>query len=110
MHSTFLVTSSDALYGTCACARAGGIYDYNHSATGEKQFHYYKMVYAMTESSMKHDRPIKGILFWRWKAMDPTIKLGTPDEAATLGTGHACPFWSPKTRCRGERHMACNMK
>ncbi len=67
------------------CAGAGGIYDRQHTETAVRQLAYYKKVYAEVSNSVFGSRAIKGILFWRWKAADPTIVLGTDDQAATLG-------------------------
>ncbi|BDA48416.1 probable mannan endo-1,4-beta-mannosidase 1 at N-terminal half [Coccomyxa sp. Obi] len=64
----------------------GGIYDKQHTETAARQLAYYKKVYAEVSKSVFGSGAIKGILFWRWKAADPTIELGTDDQAATLAT------------------------
>ncbi|CAL8463704.1 g3238 [Coccomyxa elongata] len=68
------------------CAGAGGIYDRQDTETAGRQLAYYKKVYAEVSKSVFGSGAIKGILFWRWKAADPTIVLGTDDQAATLAT------------------------
>jgi hypothetical protein len=64
---------------------AGGIYDRQHTETAGRQLAYYKGVYEEVGKSILGSGAIKGILFWRWKAADPTIVLGSDDQAATLG-------------------------
>ncbi|KAK9917492.1 hypothetical protein WJX75_004981 [Coccomyxa subellipsoidea] len=65
----------------------GGIYDRQHTETAGRQLAYYKGVYEEVGKSILGSGAIKGILFWRWKAADPTIVLGSDDQAATLDTG-----------------------
>ena len=69
----------------CCGACAGGIYDRQHTETAGRQLAYYKKVYEEVSKSVFGSGVIKGIMFWRWKAADPTIVLGTEDQAATLG-------------------------
>jgi hypothetical protein len=65
--------------------RAGGFNGRDQSQTTAQQLAYYKKVYAAVQDSMEAGGAVKGILFWRWAATDPTIVLGTPEQAATIG-------------------------
>ena len=93
-----------------ACAAcAGGIYDRAHTATAAKQHSMFEMVYALVEQSILGGDGMKGILFWRWKARDPTIILGAPGEEATLGVRPVCssPIHSLATDHRKAPLHAC---
>ena len=65
-------------------ASAGGWYNRNHTATAKAQLEWYQMTYGEVEHELGRGGGTKGILFWRCAAEDPTIVIGTADEAATL--------------------------
>jgi hypothetical protein len=45
----------------------------------------FRMVYDLVWADIASGAGMSGILFWRWKGEDPTIRLGAPGEEATLG-------------------------
>ena len=45
---------------------------------------YYKLVYAIAESSINTNDAIKGIAFWRWDAVSTGTIISPLDEALTL--------------------------
>ncbi|MCJ1422622.1 hypothetical protein MMC29_000502 [Sticta canariensis] len=57
---------------------------YGEGETEESQMQYYKLVYAITESSINVNGPIKGIAFWRWDAVSSGTILSPLDTALTL--------------------------
>ena len=63
----------------------------------------FEMVYALVQRSILGGGGMAGILFWRWKARDPTIVLGAPGEEATLG---ACCWLVLAPLCQAR--MSCS--
>ena len=55
-----------------AWLRPGGI-----SAAGQtvdQQTAYYNVTYAITEASINAGQALRGVLFWRWDAVDNTVR------------------------------------
>ena len=75
----------------CRYASAGGYFDRNHRETPLSQLHTYKAVYAAVKKSIDQGGMLKGILFWRWAGVDPTIDMSSENEATTLGNAFSCP-------------------
>ncbi len=69
---------------------AGGYFDRGHRETPLSQLHTYKAVYATVQRSIDRGGMLKGVLFWRWAGVDPTLDLSSEDEATTLGTFFLC--------------------
>lgn len=62
----------------------GGYNGRDPGETAAKQLAYYKKVYGTVQELVESGSALKGVLFWRWAANDPTIVLGTPEQAATI--------------------------
>lgn len=64
---------------------------YGANETEESQMLYYKLVYAIAESSIAVNQALKGIAFWRWDAVTTGTILSPLDTALTL----SAPPWMP---------------
>ena len=42
--------------------------------TVQQQNDYYNLVYAITEASINANQALRGVLFWRWDAVDNTVR------------------------------------
>lgn len=40
----------------------------------EQQTAYYNVTYAITEASINANNALRGVLFWRWDAVDNTVR------------------------------------
>ena len=69
---------------------AGGYFDKGHKETPLSQLHMYKAVYAAVQRSIDRGGMLKGVLFWRWAGVDPTLDLSSENEATTLGALPPC--------------------
>jgi hypothetical protein len=90
---------------------AGGFNGRDPGETAARQLAYYKKVYAEALQLIENGGALKGVLFWRWAATDPTIVLGTPEQAATIGEPDIV---SPSYRLEGQnglggRSVVCNI-
>ena len=47
---------------------------------------YYRLVYALAEQSISTSGGLKGIMFWRWAAVDTGADLGEFDAASMITT------------------------
>lgn len=52
--------------------------------TYANQYDYFKLAYDYARGSLDSGYGYKGIMFWRWAAVDPAANNGGFDEAATI--------------------------
>ena len=52
--------------------------------TPAEQLGYYKLAYAIAESSINSGDALRGVAFWRWDNVDPQAQLTGFDQEATI--------------------------
>ncbi len=66
---------------------AGGYLPVDKAEGPQAQYNYYQQTYQQAQQSLDSNTGLKGIMFWRWAGVDPTVVLSGTDfnEAATIG-------------------------
>jgi mannan endo-1,4-beta-mannosidase len=52
--------------------------------TYANQYGYFQLTYDYARNALNSRYGYKGIMFWRWAAVDPTANAGGFDQAATI--------------------------
>ena len=59
----------------------------------EQQTAYYNVTYAITEASINAGQALRGVLFWRWDAVDNTVRPLVCGCLSCRPSGHAQGAW-----------------
>ncbi|CAL5224413.1 g7095 [Coccomyxa viridis] len=66
----------------------GGYLPVDKAEGPQAQYNYYQQTYSQAQQSLDSNTGLKGIMFWRWAGVDPTVVLSGTDfnEAATIAS------------------------